>query len=108
MCILIHTVAKLDHALTPYFIIAAVWNDMEHRECIGGGEKTKQQLSNWVGLSRGGEAVIKATIISKWELNKKGRKSIKKEEEKERERLAKKRKEKKRNTEVIKIIFIQR
>ena len=26
VCILIHTVAKMDHALTPYFIIAAVWN----------------------------------------------------------------------------------
>ena len=30
----------MDHALSPYFIIAAVWNGMEHRECIGGGEKT--------------------------------------------------------------------
>ena len=42
VCILIQTVAKMDHALTSYFIIAAVWNGMKHRECIGGGEKTKQ------------------------------------------------------------------
>ena len=55
MCILIHTVAKSDHALTPYFIIAAIWDGMEHRECIGGGEKTKQQPSNWVGSGKGGE-----------------------------------------------------
>ena len=55
MCILIHTVAKMDHALTSYFIIAAVWNGMEHRECIGGGEKIKQKLSNWLGLGKGGE-----------------------------------------------------
>ena len=55
MCILIHTVAKMDHALSPYFIIAAVWNDMEHRECIGGSEKTKQKISNWLGLGKGGE-----------------------------------------------------
>ena len=54
MCILIHTVAKMDHALTPYFIIAAVWNGIDHREYIGGGEKTKQQLSNWVGSGKGG------------------------------------------------------
>ena len=48
MCILIHTVAKMDHALSPYFIIAAVWNGMEHRECIGGGEKTKKKyLIGW-------------------------------------------------------------
>ena len=43
------------HALTSYFIIAAVWIGMEHRECIGGGEKTEQKLSNWLGLGRGGE-----------------------------------------------------
>ena len=55
MCILINTVAKMDHALSPYFIIAAVWNGMEHRECIGGGEKTKQKISNWLGLGKGGE-----------------------------------------------------
>ena len=55
MCILIHTVAKIDQALTSYFIIAAVWNGMEHRECIGGGEKTKQKLSYWMGLGKGGE-----------------------------------------------------
>ena len=55
VCILIHTVAKMDHALAPYFIIAAVWKGMEQRECIGGGEKTKQKLSNWVGLGKGGE-----------------------------------------------------
>ena len=55
MCILIHTVAKMDHAPTPYSIIAVVWNGIEHRECIGVGEKTKQQLSNWVGSSKGGE-----------------------------------------------------
>ena len=55
MCILIHVVAKMDNAMTPYFIIAAVWTDMEHRECIGGGEKTKQQLSNWLGLGKVGE-----------------------------------------------------
>ena len=70
----------MDHALTSYFIIAAVWNGMEHRECIGGGEKTKQQLSNWLGLVKGGGAVIRGAIISKYlarvylsnEQNKKG------------------------------------
>ena len=79
MCILIHTVGKMNHALTSYFIIAAVWNGMEHRECIGGGEKTKQKLSNMVGLGKGG-AVIKGAMISKYlarvylsnEQNKKG------------------------------------
>ena len=55
MCISIHTVAKIDHALTSYFITAAVWNGMEHRECIGETEKTKQKLSNWLGLGKGGE-----------------------------------------------------
>ena len=33
---------------------------------IGGEEKTKQQLSNWVGMGKGGEAVIKGAIISKY------------------------------------------
>ena len=28
---------------------------MVHRECIGGGEKTKQKLSNWLRLGKGGE-----------------------------------------------------
>ena len=46
----------MDHASTPYFIVAAVWNSMEHRECIGGGEKTKQQLSNWWGWVRAGNS----------------------------------------------------
>ena len=55
MCILIHTVAKMDHTLASYFIIAAVWIGMEHRECICGGERTKQKLSNWLGLGKGGE-----------------------------------------------------
>ena len=72
----------MDHALSPYFIIAAVWNGMEHREYIGGGDKTKQKLSNWVGLGKGG-AVIKGAIISKYlarvylsnEQNKKGGKT---------------------------------
>ena len=34
--------AKMDHTLTTWFIIAAVWASMEHRECIdmySGGEK---------------------------------------------------------------------
>ena len=55
VCILIHTIVKMDYALTPYFIIAAVWNGMEHRECIGGDEKTKHKLSNLVELAKGGE-----------------------------------------------------
>ena len=54
----------MNHALTPYFIIAAVWTSMEHRECIDGGEKTKQQLSYWVGLGKGWVAVIKGAIVS--------------------------------------------
>ena len=66
MCILIHIVAKMDHALTPYFIIAAVWTGMEHRKCIGGGEKTKQKLSNLLELVKVGGAVIKGAIISKY------------------------------------------
>ena len=37
---------------------------MEHRECIGRSEKTKHLLSNWLGLGRGGGAVIKAAIMS--------------------------------------------
>ena len=55
MCILIHTVAKMDHALTSYFIIAAVWNGTEHRECIGGGEKTKQKTIKLLGWGKSGE-----------------------------------------------------
>ena len=39
---------------------------MEHRKCIGGGEKTKQKLSNLLELGKVGEAVIKGAIISKY------------------------------------------
>ena len=82
----------MDHALTPYVIIAAVWNGIEHRECIGGGEKTKQQLSDGVGLGKGGRAVIKGAIISKYlarvylsnEQNKKVGEKHKEKKEKER------------------------
>ena len=63
--ILIHTAAKMDHALTSYFIIAAVWNGMEHRECIGGGEKTKQNYLIGRGRVRVGSS-DKGAIISKY------------------------------------------
>ena len=55
----------MDHALTPYFIIAAVWNGMEHRECIGGGEKTKQKNLIGCGWVRVGSS-DKGGIISKY------------------------------------------
>ena len=89
VCILIHTVAKMDHALTSYFIIAAVLNGMEHRECIGGGEKTKQNYLIGRGRVRVGSS-DKGAIISKYlvtvylsnEQNKKRRKNMKKKRKK--------------------------
>ena len=81
LCTLIHTVAKMDHTFTSYFIIAAVWTGMEHRECIGGGEKTKQKLSNWVGWERvgssdkGGYNKYLARVNLSNEQNKKGGKT---------------------------------
>ena len=64
VCILINTVAKMDHALTSYFIIAAVWNGMEHRECIGGGEKTTQNYLIGRGWVRVGSSDKGAIIVS--------------------------------------------
>ena len=60
MCILIHNAAKMDHALPPYFIIAAVCTNMEHREFIGGGEKTKLTTNcliwwGWVRVGGGSD-----------------------------------------------------
>ena len=48
VCIFIHIVAKMDYALTPYFILAAAWTVMEHRECL-----VEQRLSYKAGLGKG-------------------------------------------------------